>query len=63
MIPTFVPGALAADTSPAALADAVLRLTGAQRPTLADFEKSWHARCAALDPAEVGRQWVEALNR
>lgn len=63
MIPTFVPGALAADTSPAALADAVIRLTNAQRPTLTDFEKSWHARCAALDPAEVSRQWVEALHR
>ncbi|TCB90107.1 glycosyltransferase [Micromonospora zingiberis] len=61
MIPTFVPGTLAADTSPAALAEAILHLTGGGRPTVADFEKAWHARCAALDPTEVGRRWVEAL--
>ncbi|WP_433531745.1 glycosyltransferase family 4 protein [Micromonospora sp. CA-263727] len=61
MIPTFVPGTLAADTSPAALADAIVRLTGAGRPALADFDKAWHARRAALDPTEVSRRWVEAL--
>ncbi|RUL93141.1 glycosyltransferase [Verrucosispora sp. FIM060022] len=61
MIPTFVPGILARDTSPAALADAVVRLTRDQRPTVTDFEKAWHNRRTALDPAEVGRRWVEAL--
>ncbi|MBX7268687.1 glycosyltransferase [Micromonospora sp. Llam7] len=63
MIPTFVPGALAADTSASALAAVIVRLTGADRPTHGDFEKSWHARCTALAPAEVSRQWVEALHR
>ncbi|MER5332804.1 glycosyltransferase [Micromonospora sp. NPDC002717] len=64
LIPALVPGALAADTTPSALAETVLRLTqGGGRPGPADFEKAWHARCAALDPAEVSRQWVEALQR
>lgn len=63
LIPHLVPGALAAEPTPSGLADAVLRMTGAKRPTHADFEKAWHARCAALDPAEVSRQWVEALQR
>ncbi|PZG12800.1 hypothetical protein C1I95_25080 [Micromonospora craterilacus] len=61
MIPTFVPGTLAADTSPSALADAIVRLTGDGRPTVADFDKAWHARCTTLDPTEVSRRWVEAL--
>ncbi|MER7442387.1 glycosyltransferase [Micromonospora avicenniae] len=61
LIPTHVPGALAADTTAAALADAVLRMTGPERPTRCDFEKAWQARSELLDPAEVSRQWVEAL--
>ncbi|MFV2102837.1 glycosyltransferase family 4 protein [Micromonospora sp. LOL_024] len=61
MIPTFVPGVLAADTSPSALAEAIVRLTGDGRPTGADFEMAWHARRGALSPAEVSRRWVEAL--
>ena len=63
LVPDLVPGTLAADTTPAALADAVRRMTQDERPTHADFEKAWHARCATLDPAEVSHQWVEALRR
>ncbi|MGC5050448.1 glycosyltransferase [Micromonospora sp. DT48] len=62
MIPTFVPGILAADTSASALADAILRLTGDERPGVEDFEKAWHARHAMLDPAEVSRRWMVALS-
>ncbi|MEV6690432.1 glycosyltransferase [Micromonospora sp. NPDC051196] len=61
MIPTFVPGTLAADTSAAALADAIVRLTGQERPGVVDFEKAWHARCTELDPTAVSARWVEAL--
>lgn len=63
LVPTLVPGALAAERTPHALADAMLRMTGDDRPTRADFEKAWQARSAALDPAEVSRRWVEALAR
>ncbi|WFE44679.1 glycosyltransferase [Verrucosispora sp. WMMD1129] len=62
MIPTFVPGILATDTTPPALAAAIVRLTGDERPTVADFEKAWHARNTTLDPAEVSRRWVVALS-
>ncbi|MGC5031709.1 glycosyltransferase [Micromonospora sp. DT229] len=61
MIPTFVPGTLATDTSPAALAQAIVALTGEGRPGVADFEKAWHARCTELAPATVSARWVEAL--
>ncbi|MER5453888.1 glycosyltransferase [Micromonospora sp. NPDC002389] len=61
MIPTFVPGTLAADTSAEALAAAIVRLAGDGRPGVTDFEKAWHARCTELDPATVGGRWVEAL--
>ncbi|MEU4776909.1 glycosyltransferase [Micromonospora sp. NPDC023633] len=63
LIPTLVPGTLAAAPTPEALAEAVRRMTQHERPTHADFEKAWHARCAALDPAVVSRRWVEALQR
>ncbi|MFE9202080.1 glycosyltransferase [Micromonospora sp. NPDC007230] len=63
LIPALVPGTLAAEPTPDALAEAVLRMTGDERPTLADFEKAWRARCEALDPATVSRRWVEVLDR
>ncbi|SCF40799.1 Glycosyltransferase involved in cell wall bisynthesis [Micromonospora purpureochromogenes] len=63
LIPNLVPGTLATEPTPEGLADAILRMTGDERPTRADFEKAWRARCAALDPAEVSRRWVEALTR
>ena len=61
MIPNLVPGILAADTSAAALAEAIVRLTGEERPGVADFEKAWHARRTELDPAVVCGRWAEAL--
>ncbi|MEU8260767.1 glycosyltransferase [Micromonospora sp. NPDC048999] len=63
LIPALVPGMLAAEPTPEALAEAILRMTGDARPTHADFEKAWHARCEALDPARVSRRWVEVLDR
>lgn len=63
LVPTLVPGTLAAQPTPAALADAILRMTGDERPTRAAFEKAWRARSAVLDPAEVSRRWVEAVAR
>lgn len=63
LVPTLVPGALAAESTPRALADAVLAVTGERRPSRADFEKAWRARSATLDPVEVSRRWVEATSR
>ena len=62
LVPRFVTGILAADTSPAALADAVSRLILKETPSVSDFEKTWWARRTALDPARVCGEWVEALN-
>ncbi|MET8909084.1 glycosyltransferase [Micromonospora sp. NPDC004551] len=63
LVPTLVPGVLAARSTPRALADAVLAVAGDHRPSHADFEKAWRARSAILDPAEVSRRWVEAATR
>ncbi|MFG2056727.1 glycosyltransferase [Micromonospora sp. NPDC048930] len=63
LVPELVPGVLAAECTPAALADAILRMTRHERPTYGDFEKAWRARRSAFHPAEVSRRWVEALQR
>jgi glycosyltransferase involved in cell wall biosynthesis len=61
LIPDFVTGTMAKDMTPAALADTVRRIAVDDRPNRSDFEKSWRTRTAAFDPAEVSRQWLEAL--
>jgi glycosyltransferase involved in cell wall biosynthesis len=63
MVPNLVPGVLATDPTPAALAEAIRRMTGHERPGPGDFEKAWHARSAAFDSAGISRQWVEAVQR
>ncbi|WP_433347938.1 glycosyltransferase [Micromonospora sp. CA-111912] len=63
LIPALVPGALAAEPGPAALAEVVRRLTGDGRPGPDDFARAWRARSAALDPAVVSRRWVQELTR
>jgi glycosyltransferase involved in cell wall biosynthesis len=63
LIPALVPGALAAEPGPAALAETVRRLTGDARPGPDDFARAWQARSAALDPAVVSRRWVRELAR
>ncbi|SBT52709.1 glycosyltransferase [Micromonospora auratinigra] len=61
LVPALVPGALAAAPTPAALAAAILRMTGRERPTDGDFEKAWRARRETFDPAQVSRRWAETL--
>ena len=61
LVPRFVTGILAADTSPAALAEAVSRLI-LEPPSASDFEKTWYGRRTAFDPAQVTGEWVRALN-
>ncbi|WP_197087906.1 glycosyltransferase [Micromonospora sp. HK10] len=63
LVPALVPGVLAAESTPRALADAVLAMTGDRRPGRADFAQAWRARSATLDPAEVARRWVAVSTR
>lgn len=61
LVPHLVPGAMASEPTPEALASVILHLTGDGRPTVADFEQAWRDRSAKFAPATVSRQWVEAL--
>jgi hypothetical protein len=63
MVPGLVPGVLTTAPTSTALAEAIRHLTGFGRPGPVDFEKAWHARSVAFDPARISRQWVEAVRR
>ncbi|MCG5460138.1 glycosyltransferase [Micromonospora sp. NPDC053740] len=63
MVPDLVPGMLTTAPTSTALAEAIRHLTGYGRPGPVEFEKAWHARSVAFDPAGISRQWVEAVRR
>ena len=61
LVPTLVPGTLAAAPTPRALAEAVEETVGAGRPTTEQHARAWQRRREKFATATVVARWLAEL--